>query len=107
MTSTTITIPVDEAPIACSLTAQQYRRRVEDTGTVATDALRSRGALPGGSRLVFANAPGVAQRLEAFVAAESACCPFLTLELRTSDDEVVLDITGPEAAQPIIAELFA
>lgn len=107
MTHPTALLPTDETPIACSLTAQRYRERVQDTVTVAADALRSRRDLPGGSRLLFANDRGVADRLEAFVAAESACCPFLTLELRTSGDELALDITGPEDAQPIIAELFA
>lgn len=97
----------DDVPIACSLSASQYRRRVKDTGLVARAALRSRRPLPGGARLVFANDDGVAGRLEAFVAAESACCPFLTLRLDPGPDELVLDITGPDDARPIIAELFA
>jgi hypothetical protein len=41
------------------------------------------------------------------VAAERECCPFLTMDLRTAGDELVLEVTGPEAAAPIIAELLA
>ena len=40
--------------------------------------------------------------MEAFVAAESDCCPFLTMKLR-----LVLDVTGPAEAAPIVQELFA
>ena len=41
------------------------------------------------------------------VDAESACCSFLSMRLARIDDTLVLDVTGPHQAQPIIAELFA
>ena len=41
------------------------------------------------------------------MAAEAACCPFLTLELRAAPGGLVLDVTGPDAAGPVIEELFA
>ncbi len=100
------TTPID-TPIACSLTAAEYRARVADTGQLARDAIHSREAIPGGARLVFADVDDVRQRLEGFVAAESICCPFLTLDLRAADQQLVLDVTGPAAAAPIIEELFA
>jgi hypothetical protein len=96
-----------EPPIACSLSAAEYRRRVEDTGRVAQDALRGRHPITGGARLTFDDAPGVRARLERFVAAESRCCPFLTLDLNADDGALVLDVTSPADAAPIIEELFA
>jgi len=106
MTHTTIDLP-DSPPIACSLTAADYRRRVDDTGQVARDALRERRPIDGGARLTFEETADTRRRLEAFVAAESTCCPFLTMDLRSADGRLVLDVTGPETAAPIIEELFA
>lgn len=95
------------AAIACSLTAAAYRKRVADTGQVARDALLERQPINGGTRLSFDDTPGVRERLEAFVAAESECCPFLRMNLRTGDLRLVLEVTGPELAAAIIEELFA
>jgi hypothetical protein len=49
----------------------------------------------------------VRERLGGLVAAESACCPFLTLHFHAAGGRLVLEVTGPEAAAPIIEELFA
>ena len=106
MTHTTVDIP-DSPSIACSLTVAGYRQRVADTGQVARDALRERRAIGGGARLTFEDTADVRRRLEAFIAAESACCPFLTMRLESNDGRLVLDVTGPELAAPIIEELFA
>jgi hypothetical protein len=96
-----------ETPIACSLTGAEYRSRADDIGRFARDALLERRRIDGGARLTFDDAPGVRARLEAFVAAESQCCPFLTMDLHAAGGRLVLDVTGPEAAAPIIEELFA
>jgi hypothetical protein len=105
MTHTTIDIP--SPPIACSLTAADYRQRVADTGDVAREALRERRPIDGGQRLVFHETGDIRRRLDAFVAAESTCCPFLTMRLQDDGDRLVLDVTGPELAASIIEELFA
>ena len=93
--------------IACSLTTDQYRRRIADMGAVAQDALRSRAPIEGGVRHVFTAAPGVRDRLRGFVDAEAVCCPFLTLDLHDGNGGLILDVTGPEEARPVIDELFA
>jgi hypothetical protein len=91
--------------IACSLTAAQYRDRTDEIRRFARDTLRDRHAIGGGVRLTFDAT--ARERLEAFVAAERECCPFLTMDLRTAGDGLVLEVTGPEAAAPVIAELLA
>ena len=106
MTHTTLEI-TDPTPIACSLTGAEYRKRVADTGQVARDALRERRPIDGGTRLSFEETADVRERLEAFVAAESECCPFLTMHLHAADGRLVLEVTGPELAAPIVEELFA
>jgi hypothetical protein len=100
-------IEITNPPIACSLTAADYRQRVAEAGDVAREALRERRQIDGGERLVFQETGDVRRRLDAFVAAESACCPFLTMSLRSDGGRLVLDITGPELAEPIIEELVA
>ena len=93
-----------DTPIACSLPPDRFAER---TAALAALPLRSRAPIAGGERLVFAPAPGVEGQLRTAIAAEQRCCPFLRLALRRSADGLVLDITGPREALPIITELFA
>lgn len=99
--------PSHPTTIACSLTADQSRRRAAATGELAREALSDRQPVTGGLRLTFRDEPGVRQRLRAFADAESECCPFLAITLHTGEGDLVLDLTGPPEAQPIIAALFA
>ena len=73
---------------------------------MAREALSERRPIDDGERLVFEETGDVHGRLEAFVAAESRCCPFLTMTLGNDGGRLVLDVTGPELAAPIIQELF-
>ena len=92
--------------IACSLTGADYRKRLADIGEFARKALRDRHPIDGGACLSFDETDDVRARLAAFVAAESECCPFLTMNLKAADDRLLLEITGPELAAPVIEELF-
>jgi hypothetical protein len=91
--------------IACSLTAAEYRDRAADANDLARDALRDRRPIAGGVRLTFD--AGARERLESLIAAEAACCPFLTMALREVAGRLVLEVTGPETAAPIIEEWWA
>jgi hypothetical protein len=96
-----------EQPIACTLSAADYAARAQDTGELAARALRSRHPISDGTRLVF-NADAQTERdLRELIAAEAQCCAFLRMELTTEADTLILEVTGPADAQPIIAELFA
>jgi hypothetical protein len=106
MSHTNIEI-TDAIPIACSLPAADYRQRMAETGQVARDALVDRRPIPGGARLTFEEIARVRRQLEAFIVAESSCCPFLIINLQSDGTHLVLDVTGPEMAAPIIEELFA
>lgn len=96
-----------DAAIACTLTSEQYRSRTAALADLAGAALTSRRSIEGGERLTFVDRPAVECELRAVVAAESSCCSFLRLDLRREEDGLVLDVTGPADAQPMIAELFA
>jgi hypothetical protein len=96
-----------EQPIACTLTAADYAVRTEDTAELARRALRSREPIADGTRLTFEASADTERQLREIVAAEARCCAFLRMDLRSAADALILDITGPAEAEPIIAELFA
>jgi hypothetical protein len=96
-----------DTPIACSLSADQYRDRTADLRALADRALRSRERTENGERLTFERSDEIERALEAAVAAEATCCSFLRMDVQRREDRLVLDVAGPEEARPIIAELFA
>ena len=94
-------------PIACTLNPAQLGDRIAELAALSRHALRSRSPISGGERLVFVPDAVTQERLRAAVAAEATCCSFLDMDLRAEPDALVLDVTGPAEAVPIIAELFA
>src|SRR5688572_801922 len=96
-----------DQPIACSLSAADFETRRRDTGALASEALRSREPLANGASLTFAASEDTERKLRDVIAAEADCCPFLRFALDRDGDTLRLDVTGPDDAQPIIAELFA
>ena len=96
-----------DQPIACTLAPDEFRSRSSDLAAIAARSLRQRAPIPGGERLTFAGDDATERELRAVVAAEAQCCAFLELDLRRQREHLVLDVVGPEDAQPLIAELFA
>lgn len=96
-----------DQPIACTLTADEYRGRTDDLAALAARTLRSREQTAEGERLIFADSPETERELRAVIAAEASCCAFLRMELHRRDEVLVLNIAGPREARPVIAELFA
>lgn len=91
-----------DTPIACSLSADELPQRLAEMSAIGKDALMS--VSPGGTLRFRADAT-TRDRLEAIVAAESQCCPFLSLELSEDAGEIALTIVAPEGAEPIAADL--
>jgi hypothetical protein len=106
------TIPITQvgapdAPIACTLAPSEYRTRLRELSDLAQRALTARESIDGGERLTFSDLPAVERELAAAVTAEATCCSFLTMTLDRAEEGLVLNVTGPAGAPPIIAELFA
>jgi hypothetical protein len=93
-----------DTPIACTLAPDQYAARIRSL-TALSESLLSRHPIPGGARMTFT--ADAERELRAAIAAEAACCPFLTMTLERTDAGLRLDVTGPDEAAPIVAELFA
>jgi MerR family transcriptional regulator, copper efflux regulator len=97
---------MNDAPIACSLTAGDMAGRETQFDELARDALLARRDLPDGVRVRLRHTPDIERRTRELIAAEERCCPFLTFHVRRHDSEMELDITGPKPARPIIDEFF-
>ena len=100
-------VGADGAPIACTLTTGELRSRVNELSALSARALRSREPIDGGGRLTFDADDEVKDAVRRAVAAEASCCSFLTMRLDRVGDALVLEVTGPPGAGPIITSLFA
>lgn len=93
-------------PLACSLSSADARARQDEWSSLLGDACVRRTPVPGGMRVDFRNAEGVQDALSRLVELERECCPFLELTVEHADDLVVLTVTAPPEAQPIVAQLL-
>src|ERR671938_1062526 len=94
------------APVACSLSAAEGAERAARWRAVLDTHLLSRTATTFGQRLAFPSDPEVSGELDALVAAERECCPFLELAVERFDDAVILDVSGPPDASEIVETMF-
>jgi hypothetical protein len=93
---------VKELPIACTLGARDRADREAFIARLWRDALIAGERTGDGVRLRLRDDPEVETRARELIAAEQSCCAFLSFELARSDDELVLQITGPPDARPIV-----
>lgn len=89
--------------IACTLSAHEVGDRLARWEATVTDAAAPE-AIDGGTRLTFPRDVDVAE-VAALVAAEQDCCQFFTFTLTVASERVVLDVSGPSDAQPLIDAL--
>ena len=92
--------------LACSLGARDAAERAERWRRLLDDHGAGHDALPAGRRLTFSDADGVAPELDALVAAERECCPFLTLTVARVGGAVVLEVAAPAEALPVVDAMF-
>jgi hypothetical protein len=97
--------PTDRLPLACTLTPRavsQRRRWLAATMSQASAV----SVAPDGLVAHFDATAALEAELRGIAAAEADCCAFLQILVTRRDGELRLTITGPPAAQPIIAEMF-
>ena len=93
-------------PIACSLSSGEAQDRAREWAALLDRAQGVRHPVAGGIRIELRPLDGVAAELHRLVAAEGACCPFLTMRLETAEEAVVLTVTAPAEAESLITDLF-
>lgn len=97
----------ENPPIACTLTAPDYRKRLARMRALGEAALVNVAVEPTRAVLRFAAGTGIRDRVEAVVADESECCAFLTMTVTDEPDLVVLAMEAPADAELVLAELVA
>ena len=91
-----------ELPIACTLGAGARAERQAFVERLWHDALIAGESTDTGLRLRLRDDADVETRARELIAAEQDCCAFLTFELERQEDELVLQISGPPDARPIV-----
>ena len=89
-------------PIACTLTAEQAGDRLGEVRALAEAALTALRREGTTLELRFAGAPGVEDAVSDLAGREAECCAFLDLAVRVEGDEVVLSVSGPPDAGPVL-----
>jgi hypothetical protein len=93
--------------IACTLgrtdLSRQRGRWLELAGRTRVE----RTELPNGLRLVFADAPGVGDRLDELVAVERECCSFADWDLISGEGAVTLEVTARGDAIGVLHGMFS
>ncbi len=80
----------DGRPIACSLGPRDLQIRLDEIAELGAESLIAQETEEDRHLLRFRNSAETRRRLEALVAAEARCCPFLDLSLTQDGDELVL-----------------
>lgn len=92
----------DEIPMACKLSAGELSGRLAQIRALGRDALLGVGV---DGSLRFRPGEATHRRLEAIVAAESLCCPFLSFDLRDCEGAIILSVGAPEGGEALAREL--
>lgn len=95
-----------EIPLACTLGTDDLAARTTLIDELARDGVLERRPIDHGLRVRLRDTPAIEKRTRALIAAESRCCAFLRFALDRADGVLVLDVTGPDAARPLIDEVF-
>jgi hypothetical protein len=93
--------------MACSLDAAGMEKRLEAMTELGRKSLLGTLLEGGHAELRFSAGEGVPSALEAIVAAEAECCPFLALQLSDEGDDVRLTIDAPAGGEPILLEMIS
>ena len=96
-----------ELPIACSLSATELPARLTQMAELGRDALVDVKLSGTRATLRFVAGTGVRERVRNIVAAESACCAFLAMHVSDEHGMIVLDISAPDDAEPVLRELVS
>jgi hypothetical protein len=94
-------------PMACTLGPADMKARQAELRALGEDGLVSKVINGESAVLRFRPDPAIRRRVEAAVAAESECCPFLAFDLEHGQDATLLTITAPGGAAEALASVFS
>jgi MerR family transcriptional regulator, copper efflux regulator len=94
-------------PIACSLSEDERTDRALEFQGLAKIGLLSRERIEGGVRLRFRASDALHARLAEAIHNEKECCPFFDFDLERREDVLLLRVSAPTEAEPLLDALFA
>jgi len=97
--------PWRDAPVACTLGGPELEARTQEWRRLVERAA-AREDIPGGARLTCPATVESAGRIAALAAAEQGCCSFFDFTLHLGPAGLELTVRAPEAAAPLLADLF-
>jgi hypothetical protein len=93
-----------ETPIACTLDAGDLSARLAGARELGKRALVG---LDVRDRRALLRFHGERERIDALVAAERACCPFVEFSTTRHGEDTELEIRTPEGGEPLLRGLVA
>lgn len=93
--------------VAFSLTSEELRNRRTFERDKLLPVLTASAPVDKGIRLTFRDTVRVRAIVSEFVGLERQCCGFLSFAVTSPEEGVVLSITGPPEAEPILSVLRA
>lgn len=97
--------PWRNAPVACTLGGSELEGRAQEWRHLVEQA-ETRAEIPDGVRLTFPASAQLAGQVAVLAAAEQGCCAFFDFTLHLSPAALELTVRAPEAAAPLLADLF-
>lgn len=94
----------NDAPIACTLDAGDFKERAAGIRDLARRSLRQASRTP--LTLTLTYGPEAADEVRELVAKEQECCAFLAFDLKTNAGATLLTITAPKSAADAADMLF-
>jgi hypothetical protein len=100
---------MDEPVIACTLSPAAFADRADAWRALIDGWLVGRDRIPGGLRLDFRDAPGVAQAAAELLRLESECCPWMQARVAARGSVLSMELTaaGMDAANGLRAAFGA
>ena len=96
--------PTDAAPIACTLSSQSMRGRLEEWRQLLSH-VTNRAPIDSGLRATFGSATPL-DELMSLVAAEQDCCQFFDFAITVDTRGIALEVRAPADALPVLQALF-
>jgi hypothetical protein len=97
-------IATSEAPIACTLSIGDYKRRLAEIAVFAREALRSYEKDDLVLHLRYDAA--ATDRVKQMIRREQECCAFMNFKLQEEGEEILVTISAPEEARAAAETLF-
>lgn len=89
----------------CTLDSEGQEKRIGEFAELASVALVEAVRTPHGARLLLRNDDSVHSSLWRLIEAERRCCSFLEFSVEAGDRGLLVEVSGPPSARPLIDRL--